>query len=173
MRIQPRITFEQYLATHRAVLAVKSSPVQKRSWRYYLALAVGCLALGIAAQSPLTRVPALFLFVGMILYAVIITALSRRSRNQCMRRIYTEEQPALNDQVLTIEESGITSDRGNGQISLHCRWDAFIYSIELPDAMIFLPTPNTFVRIPRADLSPSDDQRIREWSSGIPRKPVG
>jgi hypothetical protein len=170
MRIQPTITFEEYFATHRAILAAKPNTGHKRSWRYYLLLAILCLTLGIAAQSPPTRVPTWTLIAAMILLAVVAKALGRRSRDNCMRRFYAEEEPALNDQVLTINESGISCVRGNGRVTSHHSWSAFIYCIRMPDATIFLPTPNTYIRVPATVLTPADDQKIREWSSAIPRK---
>jgi hypothetical protein len=170
MRIQPTITFEQYTATHRVVLAVKPNAAGKRSWRYYLTLAVICLALGIAGQFPPTRVPTWTLVIAMTLCWAIATPLGRRSREKCMRRFFGEEEPTLNDQVLTIDESGISCIRRNGQVTSHHSWNAFIYCIEMPDAMIFLPTPNSFIRVPTELFTPSDDQKIREWSSAIPRR---
>ncbi|HEY2861587.1 MAG TPA: hypothetical protein VGJ21_24475 [Terracidiphilus sp.] len=170
MQIRPKITFEEYLATHRAILAVKPKSGQLRSWWYYPVLLVTALAFGIAAQFPPTRIPALSIFAGMIIYAAIVTALAKRSRDKRMRRIFAEEEFALNDQVLTIDQSGISYVRGNGQATSHHRWDAFLYSTEMPDAIVFLPTPNTFIRVPKQHLSAADDQSIREWSAGIPKK---
>jgi hypothetical protein len=170
MRIQPTITFGEYFATHRAILAAKPRSAKSDSWRYYLALAIVCLAIGIAAQFPPTRIPTLTLLAAMILFRAVGPVLGKRSREKCMRRFYAEEEPTLNDQVLTIDESGISYVRGNGQVTSHHSWSAFIYCIQMPDALIFLPTPNSFVRVPAKVLTPTDDQKIREWSSAVPRR---
>jgi hypothetical protein len=106
----------------------------------------------------------------MILLAAVAKVLGRRSRDKCIRRFYAEEEPALNDQVLTIDESGISCVQGNGQVTSHHRWTAFAYYIEMPDALIFLPSPNSFIRVPTKVLTPADGQRIREWSSSVPKK---
>jgi hypothetical protein len=156
MRIQPTITFEQYVATHGAVLAAKPSPGAKRSWRYYLTLAIVCLAFGIAVQFPPTRIPALTLFGAVVLYGAVGKALVKRSRDRYMRRFYAEEQAMLNDQILTIDESGISTVRANGDVTSHHCWNAFIYWIEMPDAMVFLPTPNTFIRVPLGELTAAE-----------------
>jgi hypothetical protein len=85
-----------------------------------------------------------------------------------LKRFYSDEQVKLNDQVLTIDESGISCDQGNGQITSKHTWQAFIKRIEMPDAFIFLPSPNSFVRVSKESLTPSDHQLIWEWSSTVP-----
>jgi hypothetical protein len=169
MQIRPRITFEEYLATYQAMRAVKPKS-NRRSWRYYTFLLISCLVFGVAVESPPTRIPALSAFGGMLLLVVIRLATVRHSQAKCMRGVFAEEEFALNDNVLTIDDSGISCTRGNGLVGSHYRWAALIYFIEMPDALLFMPTPNSFVRVPKQDLSASDDQKIREWSAVIPRK---
>ncbi len=74
----------------------------------------------------------------------------------------------LNDQVLTIDESGISCDRGNGQAVSDHTWNAFVKSIDMPDAYVFLPSPNTFIRVPKETLPLSELELVWHWSSMVP-----
>jgi hypothetical protein len=113
----------------------------------------------------------LTLFGALVLYGAVGKALVKGSRDRYMRRFYAEEQAMLNDQILTIDESGISIVRANGDVTSHHRWNAFIYRIEMPDAMVFLPTPNTFIRIPVGGLTAAEVQNVREWSAALPMRP--
>jgi hypothetical protein len=168
MRFHPTITFEQYRNTCQAVAAAKPKGVRKRSWKGYVSLGVACLTLGLSPQIPLARVPALTVFVIFTLCWILSKPLARRSQESCFRAIFSEEQEALNDQVLTIDESGISSDRGNGQAVSHHAWNAFVKRIDMPDAYIFLPSPNTFIRVPKETLPLSELELVWQWSSKIP-----
>jgi hypothetical protein len=142
----------------------------KRSWQEYVVLALICLLLGLAPQFHATRIPALTLYAALILCWAFSKPLARRSQEECLRRFYADEQVKLNDQVLTIDESGISCNQGDGQGVSHQTWQAFIHYIDMPDAFVFLPSPNTFVRVPKETLTPSEHHLIREWSSAIPRR---
>lgn len=168
MRLEPTITFEQYRATLAAVASAKSKKSHRRSGRHYLILAMVCLAVGLAAQSHATRIPILSVLFAFILLSLLARPWTRRSRGKCLRRVYEEEQSRLNDQVLTIDESGISCNQSNGKAVSHVTWQAFAYSIDMPDAFLFLPSPNTFVRVPKETLTQSERDLIRQWSSGIP-----
>lgn len=168
MRFHPTITFEQYRNTCQAVAAAKPKKVRKRSWKEYMVVAVVCLALGLASQVPAARVPALTLFAVLILCRIFSKPLANRSQERCLRVIYSEEQETLNGQVLTIDESGISCDQANGQATSHQTWRALMRRIDMPDAFVFLPSPNSFVRVPKEMLPLSDRELIWQWSSTVP-----
>jgi hypothetical protein len=172
MRLQPTITFEQYKATYRAVAAAKPKPVRKRSWQEYVILGIVCLALGIAPQFHAARIPVFTIYVALILCWGFSKPITRRSQDELLRRFYADEQAKLNDQVLTIDVSGISCNQGNGQATSHHTWQAFANYIDMPDAFIFLPSPNTFIRVPKETLTPSDHHLITEWSSSILRSAI-
>jgi hypothetical protein len=96
--------------------------------------------------------------------------LIKRSQEKCLRRFYDEEQAKLNDQLLTIDESGIACNQGDGQAFSHHTWAAFIHHVDMPDAFLFLPSPNTFVRVPKTTLTTSEQDLVRGWSSTVPRR---
>ncbi len=168
MRLEPTITFEQYKATLAAVASAKPKKSHTRSWQYYVILAMVCLAVGLAAQSRATQIPVLSVLFALILLSILAKPLTRRSREKCLKRVYEEEQERLNDQVLTIDEAGISCNQSNGKAVSHLTWQAFAYSIDMADAFLFLPSPNTFVRVPKETLTRSQLDLIRQWSSGIP-----
>ena len=169
VQIKTNITLEQYIAALNAVIAAKPKARRTYLWWHYVILALICLAFGLGIQSDVTRVPALTAYGVMVLIWAVCKPLARRSRNEYFRRSYADEQAALNDQVLTIDESGIGCDEGNGKLTSHYTWGAFVSCIGMPDAFLFLPSPNRFVRIPKGALSESDRERIEQWSSRIPR----
>lgn len=167
MQLRPTISFEQFKATRAAVLAAK--PRHKRSGRELVVLVVFCLAFGLAVQYPPWRSSALSLLGLGVLCWILQKPLAELSQGSCLKRFYAEEQSRLNDQILTVDESGISCNRGNGEtVSFHA-WKAFIHSIDMPDAFVFLPSPNTFVRVPKETLTSSECDLIREWSSVVPR----
>jgi hypothetical protein len=168
MRFHPSITFEQYRNTCLAVKAAKAKRVQQRSWKGYVVLGIVCLVLGLARQVPVARVPAFTLYAAMILCWIFSKPLAKWSQDRCLRAIYSEEQGTLNEQVFTIDESGVSCDQINGQATSHKTWQAFIKRIDMPDAFVFLPSPNSFVRVPKEMLAPSDLELIWQWSSTVP-----
>jgi hypothetical protein len=168
MRFQPAITFEQYRNTCQAVSAAKSKQVRRRSWKEYLVLAIAGLVLALAPQVPVARVPTFTIYAVMVLVWIFSKPLTKWSQERCLRAIYSEEQEKLNQQVLTIDESGISCDQANGQATSHHSWQAFIRRIDMPDAFVFLPSPNSFVRVPKEMLAPSDREVILRWSSTVP-----
>lgn len=135
-----------------------------------MVLVIICLAFGISVQYPPWRIPALTLLGVWVLCWIFQKPLGELLQGSCLRRFYSEEQSRLNDQVLTVDESGISCERGNGEMVSRHTWLAFIHSIEMPDAFVFLPSPNSFVRVPKEPLTPSECDLIREWSAGVPRK---
>ena len=169
MRFQPTITFEQYRDTCQAVAAAKTKELAKRSWKGYVSLGLICLAVGLSPQIPAARVPMSILFGVLILCWIFSKPLAKRSQEKCLRAIFSEEQGALNDQVLTIDESGISCDVGNGQVTSHHTWKAFNKRIDMSDAYVFLPSPNSFVRVPKEPLSLSEVELVLQWSSSIPK----
>ncbi|HKN22661.1 MAG TPA: hypothetical protein VJX73_14655 [Terracidiphilus sp.] len=168
MHFRPTITFEQYRNTCQAVVASKDKRVQHRSWKEYVVLGIACLVLGLAPQVPVARVPVFTLYAVGILCWIFSKPLAKRSQEKCLRAVYSEEQEMLNAQVLTISESGISCDRVNGQVTSHYTWQAFIKRIDMPDAFVFLPSPNSFVRVPKEMLSSSECELIWQWSSTVP-----
>jgi hypothetical protein len=168
MRFHPTITFEQYRDTCRAVAAAKPKPVPRRSWKGYAGLAIVCLALGLSPQIPAAHVPALVVLATLALLWIISKPLARRSQDSCLRAVFAEEKETLNNQIFTINESGISSDMGNGKATSHHTWNAFIKRIDMPDAFIFLPSPNSFIRVPKEVLPSSELELVRKWSSLIP-----
>jgi hypothetical protein len=168
MRLQPKITFEQYRASYRLIAATKPKATKTRSWQECIVLAVVCLVLGLAPHFPPARTPAFTLYAVLILCWIFCKPLARRSQDRSLRRFYADEQAKLNDQVLTIDESGIACDQGNGQAKSHLTWQAFIRLVDVADAFVFLPSPNTFVRVPKETLTAADQELIRKWSSIVP-----
>lgn len=165
MRLHPTMTFEQYKATYLALMAEKTKVKQNQSWKGYVSIALACLAIGLAPQLPAARTPVFSIFAVFILYSVACKPLARRAQEKCLKAIYDEEQAKLNDQVLTIDESGVSCDQSKGLATSHQTWPAFIKRIDTPDAFVFLPSPNTFLRIPKEHLTLADQQLILEWSS--------
>ena len=168
MRFHPTITFEQYRDTCLAVTAAKAKQVQQRSWKEYVVLGIVCLVFGLAPQVPVARVPVFTIYAVMILCWIFSKPISKWSRERCLRAIYSEEQERLNQQVFTIDESGISCDQVNGQATSHHTWQAFVKRIDMPDAFVFLPSPNGFFRVPKALLTSSDRELIWQWSSTVP-----
>ncbi|MGO4518356.1 YcxB family protein [Terriglobus sp. 2YAB30_2] len=168
IRFRPTISFEQYRDTLQAVVAMKPKRVPKRSWPEYVILGVVCLAVGLSPQVPPIRVPTYTMVVVYVLYALFSGLLAKRTREKCLRAIFMEEEAGLNDQVLTIDESGIFSDRGNGQVTAHFAWSAFIKCIDMSDAYVFLPSPNGFVRVPKEPLSQAEVELLLRWSGATP-----
>jgi hypothetical protein len=168
MRLQPKITFEQYRAIYQLIAAAKPKATKKRSWQECLVLAFVCLVLGLAPHFPPTRIPAFTLYAVLILCWIFCKPLARRSRDRSLKRFYADEQAKLNDQVLTIDESGISCNQADGQATSHLTWQAFTRLIDVPDAFVFLPSPNTFVRVPKETLTVADQELIRKWSSTVP-----
>ena len=167
MRISPTISFEQYRDTCKAVAGAKPKVVRKRSWNQFLRVAVISLLIGISLQIPATRVPALTIFIALILCWILIKPLARRSQDKSYRTIFSEEQGTLNDQILTITESGISCERAGGKVTSHHNWNAFRKRIDMPDAYVFLPSPNSFIRIPKELLTPAQLELVWQWSSSI------
>jgi len=168
MRILATITFAQYRDTIRAVVSAKDKRVQPRSWKENVALAIVGLALALALQVPVARAPVFTLFAVMILCWIFSKPIARRSQERCLKAIYSEERETLNGQVLTIDETGISCDRDHGQVSSHFAWQAFVKRIDMPDAFVFLQSPNSFVLVPKETLSSSDRELIWQWSSTVP-----
>jgi hypothetical protein len=168
MRFHPTITFEQYRDTCQAVAAAKSKVTDKGSWKGYVSMCLVCLALAFAPQLPSARVPALISFAILIFFWIFSKPLARRSRENCLKAIFAEEQEMLNNQVLTVDESGIACDIGRGKAGSHHSWSAFAKRLDLPDAYLFLPTPNSFVRVPKEPLSSSELELIWQWSAKVP-----
>jgi hypothetical protein len=82
--------------------------------------------------------------------------------------MFSEEQELLNNQTLTVDESGIACDGCNGQATSHHTWKAFIKRIDMPDAYVFLPSPNSFIRVPKEMLPVSDLELVWRWSAMVP-----
>jgi hypothetical protein len=169
MRFHPTITYEEYRDTLKAISDAKQKRVQGRSWKTYLILGIVCLALGYAPQVPGSGLPIIILGVAAVVFRVISVAHANISRERCLRAFYAEEQEMLNDQILTVDESGISCDLRNGLATSHHRWQVFISRIEMPDAFLFLPSPNGWVRVPKGCLSSTDSELILQWSSGVPK----
>lgn len=131
-------------------------------------LGLACLAIGLSPQIPEARVPALVFFVVVALCWIFSKPLAKRSQDKCFRAIFAEEQDVLNDQIMTIDQSGIACDMGGDKVSTHHTWAAFIKRIDLPDAYVFLPSPNSFIRVPKQALPLSDLELVRQWSSIVP-----
>jgi len=164
MQLRPTISFEQYKATRAAVLSAKLR--HKRSGKDLVVLVIVCLAFGLAVQYPPWRIPALTLLGVWALCWIF----ARFPREKSLKRFYAQEQSKLNDQVLTVDESGICCRRGNGDTVSNYTWAAFIHRIDMADAFVFLPSPDRFVRVPKETLTPAECDLIREWSAAIPRK---
>jgi hypothetical protein len=170
MRFHPAITFEQYRNTCKAVASAKTKPFQHRSWKEYVVLGIVCLVLGLAPQVPVARVSAFTILAVMILCWISSKPIAKLSQERCLRGIYAEEQERLNHQVFTIDESGIFCDRVDGQATSFHRWQAFVKRIDMPDAFVFLPSPNSFFRVPKELLTSSDRELIWQWSSIVPNQ---
>jgi hypothetical protein len=170
MVIHPHISLNQYKATYRAVIAAKPKVAKSRSWRYYVVLAGISLGFGVAVQFKPAQAPVLAICAAALIFSLLCKPLVRQSQEKQLERFYTEEQDTLSNQVITIDESGIFCSSEDERSRSHYDWRAFVYYIDMPDAFVFLPSPNTFVRIPKDLLTPSDDQAIRDWSRALPRR---
>ena len=111
--------------------------------------------------------PTLVTFAVIVVCWLICIPLSKRSQRECLRRVFVDEQESLNNQVLNIDESGISCNAGDGLAISHHTWDAFRKRIDLPDAYLFLPTPNSFIRVPKDILPTADLELIWQWSSAV------
>jgi len=170
MRLHPTITLEQYTATCKAVLSIKPKPAYQYSWQQVaIGAVIGC-GLVVGFEFRPARVAAVTVWVVVVLYAAACKPLIRRAQDKHYRRTYAEEQARLNDQVFTIDESGISCDQSNGKETSKYNWQAFATRVDLPDASIFLLSPNCFVRIPTDTLNPTDRELIEKWSASIPRR---
>lgn len=152
MRLRPTVTFEEYKATLAVIVEAKPKMGHKRSWQGYVLLALICLVFGLAAQFDATRIPVLTLLAASVLCWVFSKPLAKRSREKCFQRFYAEERARLNDQVLTIDKSGISCNQGNGQVVSQYTWQAFIYYADMPDAFLFLLSPTHSSVYPRSRL---------------------
>jgi hypothetical protein len=169
VQIKPTITFDQYIATIKAVTSAKPKAVRTYPWWHYAILALICIVFGLGPGFSATRVPALTVCVVMVLYWVASKPLTSWSQNQHYRRVYAQEQALLNDQVLTIDESGIVCDLSKGKGTIRYTWQLFVSCIDLADAYLFLQTPNSFVRVPKETLTQTDKENIEVWSASIRR----
>ena len=169
MRLQPTITFEQYKATHEAISAATPKARQSYTWRGYMSLILVCLTLGLAPQFKVARVPAFTIDACLVVCWILCKPLDKSARNRRLRRVFAAKRAKLNDQVLTLDESGISYDQSNGLMICHYSWRAFACWIDMPDAFLFLPSTRSFVRVPKEGLTEEDQAQIREWSSSVPR----
>jgi len=168
MRFHPTITFEEYRYTCQAIAATKSRSITKQSWKGFAALAIICLVAALFLQIADARLPALILLAGVAICWMFSKFLVRRSEDRCFRTLFDEEKEVLNNQVLTIDESGISCLMCNGQATSHHTWNAFIKRIDVSDAFIFLPSPNSFIRVPKQMLSMSELETVWRLSSAVP-----
>ena len=111
--------------------------------------------------------PALVFFATVALLWIFSKPLAKRSQDKCFRSIFAEEQDFLNNQLMTIDQSGIAFDMDAGKVSTHHTWTSFIKRIDLPDAYLFLPSPNSFIRVPKQSLSLSDLELVWRWSTMV------
>lgn len=168
MRFQPTISLEQYRDACRAVMAAKPKRPQRRPWKEAIVLTVASFVLVVALQIPVARIVSFTILALLLLFSVICKPLSKWSQERCLRKIYCEEQEKLNGQVLTIDEAGISCDQIDGQATAYYRWPGFTKRMDRPDEFLFLPSPNSFVRIPKERLELSDRELIWQWSSMVP-----
>jgi hypothetical protein len=168
MNFRQTITFEQYRHACQAVVSAKTNQVKRRSWKEYLVVIILGFVLALAPQVPVARVPVFTICAVMILCWIFLRPVAKWSQGKCLKAFYFEEQEKLNSQVFTIDESGISCDEGNGQATSHRTWQSFIKRIDMPDAFVFLPSPNSFIRVPKEMLELSDRELIWEWSATVP-----
>ena len=168
MRFRPEISFEQYRDTCLAVVAAKAKGARSRSWKGTVGLVIACLAIGLSPQISEAREPALIVFALFALCWIFSKPLAKRSQDKSFRMIFAEEQEFLNNQIMTIDQAGIACEMGGGKATTHYTWVAFIKRIDLPDAYVFLPSPNSFVRVPKQALPLSDLELVGQWSSIVP-----
>ena len=169
LRFHPTISIEQFRDSCLAVAAVKPKVGRKgRTWKEYVSIALVCLACAPAPQFHAARVPLLTAFAIFLLFWLLARPLARHSYEKSLQSIFSEEQTSLNDQFLTIAESGISCDRGQGKWTSHHTWKAFKARIDMPDAFLFLPSPNSFVRVPKDQLTPAEIKLLIEWSGSVP-----
>jgi hypothetical protein len=172
MRLEPKISFAEFRQTCQLLAAAKSKAPKRRSTGYYIVLALVCLTLGLAPEFPPARIPAFTLYAVLALLWLFNRPLSMLCRDRSLKRFYADEEARLNDQILIIDESGISSTQGNGTVSSHFTWQAFIRLIEAADAFIFLPSPNTFIRVPKKMVTSEEQELIKQWSAAIPVAPL-
>jgi hypothetical protein len=168
MRLEPKLNFSDYKETVRLMAAAKTKSTKEPAWQYYIVLAFACFALGIAPQFPPARIPAFTLYAELALLWLFSKPLLALCRDRGLKRHYADEEARLNDQVLIIDESGISSDQGNGTVTSRFTWQAFMKLIDTTDAFVFLPTPNSFIRVPKKMLTSADQELVRKWSFAVP-----
>ena len=164
MELTAFITYEQY---RDAYAAIKPSPTQLRATQRILTPAVSAFAGIMLIYVPTTR----NLFFWMLaLYAPLVFAVQRWSRARydgCLRELFDRNKDAMNGQKMKVDELGISGSGGENAFSYSYKWSAFQRCIEVPDGYLFLPTPDTFVRIPFESLSIEQRRQILVWSSSI------
>ncbi len=168
MRLRPTISFAQYRDACLAAYAARSNAVTKRSWKVLVSVCLACLAVGFNPEISEAVKPALVFFAVVTLGWIFCKPLAKHLQNRRFRKIYAEMQTFLNAQLMTIDESGITCDIGDGKITTCHTWAAFTKRIDLPDAYVFLSSPNSFIRVPKQTLSLSDIELVWQWSWMVP-----
>jgi hypothetical protein len=166
MRVEPKVTFEQFRETYIAVLALKKKTSYGTRW-WCVWIGIG-LVMGLVPRMLFGRVAENTILCMLVFYWVIAKLLTSPLRDRRMRAYYIEEAANLNSQIFEIEESGLACAQADSRATSHYSWRAFIKRLDLPDAFVFLLSPNTFIRVPKETLSGSDRELIWSWSSHLP-----
>ena len=168
LKIVATITFEQYAAVLGAMAKV-SKPTRRRIitwiWRPYVIVSVVIftLAASLSMEPPANQFVLISLGSAAVVY-IMCRYYSRRRVQSCIRRAFDVQDAYMNGQVMEITQSGITGETADGESGFHYKWSAFQRVLRLPDALVFLLTYESFVRIPTESLSLDEQHQIGAWS---------
>ena len=161
------ISFEQYQDALKAIRKPSEQSPVKTPWYRYLFLAILCLSIGIAIQT----LPLRESLVDLVILALVLATLwgyCKINVKTCLKKVYEAQEKQLNGQQMEILEAGISGQTADSNISYHYNWSAFERTIELPDALLFLPNSQTFVRVPKASLNSDEVQEMMRWAASKP-----
>ena len=165
MRIVATISFEQFNESILAMRKKYQRQNKRRRWSNVVFVVVASLTFAIVIQKSSAE------FVGLsmvlLLLLIVLGVWSKWRAGYCLKQAYEVQKKQLNGQVMDIEDSGISGRWENGDASYQYKWSAFEDFLDLPNAFLLLPNSASFVRIPKASLSPEEQQTIRRWATTI------
>lgn len=165
MKVTAYISYEQY---RDAYAALKPAVKKQRSTLQIAALVISTFAVAMLVFIPPTR--NIFGWTlaayGPLAYGLQIW--SKAKYDRCLRQLFDRNKNYMNGQKMKIDEYGISGSGADDVFSYSYAWSAFQLCIEMPDGYLFLPTPDTFVRIPSESLTVEQRREILVWSGSVP-----
>jgi len=163
--IEPKITFEQYQATLKAMREPNKAGFGTRHWLRVGLIVIFFFATLILAETSADPQGAALAFVMVSASLVALWTFGTYYTRYCLKKLYRAQEQQLNQQQMAITESGISGNAVDGTVTYSYKWSAFERFIEMPDAFLLLPNLATFLRIPKEHLSAEDQENIRQWRS--------